>query len=485
MLSDAFFRATRAHRAIVEMNGQYCGTRAMRISPATPKQRGGAGAAAATAAAAAAAVMALPNHAASLMLAGGHGSALAGLSGAQSTAALAVAAAAAAAAAQQQHHHHHQQHQRHAPLMLQSLPTSPTGAGDGGAAFGDLSGMLSPTSSTSGSSFNFEPGSSANDPNNTKVFVGGLASHVTEDELREHFSPIGEIVYVKIPIGKGCGFVHYATRALAEKAIATLNGTNLGGSPIRLSWARSASDKQRPLPTGPTGVGSLVRPSAATTAAAAAAAAAALQSLSGGAFDGAGLGLPPNQSHALIAAAAAAALQQQQQQQQQQQLLQQNQSQPQPPPQPTQPAGLAGLRLPPSLNGLNPMMPAVTSTAPAPALGPNVNGGLSAAPDRSVPTAEGASSPTAVAISATQSPQLGHVSVSFQDPPLPRDGASDDNSANSRISGSRSTSSNSSSSSSSTLYPTDRLSVNGLWSYSPLMGRSGSPSLAAADALLS
>lgn len=92
---------------------------------------------------------------------------------------------------------------------------------------------------------NYDPSS---DPFNTKVFVGGLASHVTEDELRAHFAPYGDIVYVKIPSGKGCGFVHFAHRIMAEAAINSLNGTLLGGYPIRLTWARSAgSDKQRPI----------------------------------------------------------------------------------------------------------------------------------------------------------------------------------------------------------------------------------------------
>ncbi|OIW26856.1 hypothetical protein CONLIGDRAFT_683805 [Coniochaeta ligniaria NRRL 30616] len=43
------------------------------------------------------------------------------------------------------------------------------------------------------------------DPNNTTVFVGGLSGYVTEDELRPFFQGFGEITYVKIPPGKGCG----------------------------------------------------------------------------------------------------------------------------------------------------------------------------------------------------------------------------------------------------------------------------------------
>ncbi|KAL0928262.1 hypothetical protein M5K25_000135 [Dendrobium thyrsiflorum] len=48
---------------------------------------------------------------------------------------------------------------------------------------------------------------SENDPNNTTIFVGGLDSSVTDDLLRQLFSPYGELVHVKIPVGKRCGFV--------------------------------------------------------------------------------------------------------------------------------------------------------------------------------------------------------------------------------------------------------------------------------------
>lgn len=78
------------------------------------------------------------------------------------------------------------------------------------------------------------------DPNNTTVFIGGLSSLVTEDELRSYFQPFGSIVYVKIPVGKGCGFVQYVERISAETAIAKMQGFPIGNSRIRLSWGRSA-----------------------------------------------------------------------------------------------------------------------------------------------------------------------------------------------------------------------------------------------------
>ncbi|XP_077220022.1 polyadenylate-binding protein RBP45-like isoform X2 [Tasmannia lanceolata] len=89
-----------------------------------------------------------------------------------------------------------------------------------------------------------QPTQSENDPNNTTIFVGGLDSNVTEDHLRQIFSQFGELVHVKIPVGKRCGFVQFANRACAEEALLMLNGTQLGGQNIRLSWGRSPSNKQ-------------------------------------------------------------------------------------------------------------------------------------------------------------------------------------------------------------------------------------------------
>ncbi|KAK9268411.1 hypothetical protein L1049_000161 [Liquidambar formosana] len=82
------------------------------------------------------------------------------------------------------------------------------------------------------------------DPNNTTIFVGGLDPNVTDDVLKQVFGQYGELSHVKIPIGKRCGFVQFHNRTCAEQALAALNGSQLGGQNIRLSWGRSPSNKQ-------------------------------------------------------------------------------------------------------------------------------------------------------------------------------------------------------------------------------------------------
>ncbi|GKU04254.1 unnamed protein product [Fusarium langsethiae] len=169
-------------RALVEMQGVYCGNRPMRISTATPKNRG--------------------NH---------------GFGG--------------------------QGHQHGGPMMP-GMPQQQmwNGGGMQGFPYGG-----------------FNPATQMNqftDPNNTTVFVGGLSGYVTEDELRSFFQGFGEITYVKIPPGKGCGFVQFVHRHAAEMAINQMQGYPIGNSRVRLSWGRSQNNSgvgtpYRPAPPPP------------------------------------------------------------------------------------------------------------------------------------------------------------------------------------------------------------------------------------------
>lgn len=109
-----------------------------------------------------------------------------------------------------------------------------------------------------------------------QIFVGGLDPNVTDEDLRTPFSEYGDIVSVKIPVGKGCGFVQFANRYYsgyrfcdnsvahikfdphssyvsmsftlgrnnAEEALQKLTGTTIGKQTVRLSWGRNPANKQ-------------------------------------------------------------------------------------------------------------------------------------------------------------------------------------------------------------------------------------------------
>ena len=170
-------------KALTEMQGVYCGNRAMRISTATPKNRG--------------------VGAAQPMTAG-----------------------------------------------MPGMPGAPGGMG----GMGGMYAMGAPPMGYYGMP---QPMNQFTDPNNTTVFVGGLSGYVTEDELRSFFQGFGEITYVKIPPGKGCGFVQFVQRHAAEMAINQMQGYPIGNSRVRLSWGRSqnnsgpAGTPYRPAPPPP------------------------------------------------------------------------------------------------------------------------------------------------------------------------------------------------------------------------------------------
>ena len=76
-----------------------------------------------------------------------------------------------------------------------------------------------------------------------KILVRNLSRSTTEDELSEVFSKFGAIEYCNLVMdkntgkSKGFGFVEIADEKKALLAIVKLNGTVLGGKPIRVKKA--------------------------------------------------------------------------------------------------------------------------------------------------------------------------------------------------------------------------------------------------------
>ncbi|AEY94805.1 FAAR151Wp [Eremothecium gossypii FDAG1] len=79
------------------------------------------------------------------------------------------------------------------------------------------------------------------DTANTTVFIGGLSNMISEGQLHALFMPFGNILSVKVPPGRGCGFVRFENRMDAEAAIQGMQGFIVGGNAIRLSWGRTHS----------------------------------------------------------------------------------------------------------------------------------------------------------------------------------------------------------------------------------------------------
>ncbi len=83
------------------------------------------------------------------------------------------------------------------------------------------------------------------------IYVGNLPYRMTDDELRDAFTPYGDVISAKIIIdretdrSKGFGFVEMSDRAEGERAIEELNDKDLNGRPLRVNEARPREQRPR------------------------------------------------------------------------------------------------------------------------------------------------------------------------------------------------------------------------------------------------
>jgi Q family heterogeneous nuclear ribonucleoprotein R len=75
------------------------------------------------------------------------------------------------------------------------------------------------------------------------LYVRNLTQRVTEEELKQAFQAKGAVERVKKI--KDYAFVHFSVRDDAAKAMAELNGVEIGGAPMEITWAKPPSDKRK------------------------------------------------------------------------------------------------------------------------------------------------------------------------------------------------------------------------------------------------
>jgi RNA recognition motif-containing protein len=87
-----------------------------------------------------------------------------------------------------------------------------------------------------------------------RLFVGNLPYDATENEIREHFSSVGNLSYVSIPLDRetgkkrGFAFVEFADAQQAQAAIRQFNNQPFKGRPLAVNEARAR--EAGPRPTG-------------------------------------------------------------------------------------------------------------------------------------------------------------------------------------------------------------------------------------------
>ena len=83
------------------------------------------------------------------------------------------------------------------------------------------------------------------------VYVGNLPHSTTEAELRNLFEAHGAVEKITLVTdrdtgrSRGFGFVEMANASEADKAIATLNGTDLGGRTLTINEAKPKAERPR------------------------------------------------------------------------------------------------------------------------------------------------------------------------------------------------------------------------------------------------
>ena len=81
------------------------------------------------------------------------------------------------------------------------------------------------------------------------IFVGNLSFNTNEDELRQMFEAYGQVDRVSIMTdrdtgrSRGFGFVEMTNNDDGEKAIAALNGSQVGGRTINVNEARPKAER--------------------------------------------------------------------------------------------------------------------------------------------------------------------------------------------------------------------------------------------------
>jgi len=83
----------------------------------------------------------------------------------------------------------------------------------------------------------------------TKLFVGGLNWQMRGNDLREEFSPYGEIVFARVNLdretkrSKGFGFVEFANAEDAARAKAEMDWKEVRGRAIKVDFAKEDPTK--------------------------------------------------------------------------------------------------------------------------------------------------------------------------------------------------------------------------------------------------
>uniref|UniRef100_H3D1J1 Cytotoxic granule associated RNA binding protein TIA1 n=1 Tax=Tetraodon nigroviridis TaxID=99883 RepID=H3D1J1_TETNG len=90
-------------------------------------------------------------------------------------------------------------------------------------------------------------------PSNCTVYCGGVSTGLTEQLMRQTFSPFGPIMEIRVFPDKGYSFVRFNSHESAAHAIVSVNGSSIEGHVVKCYWGKETPDmmntmQQMPMP---------------------------------------------------------------------------------------------------------------------------------------------------------------------------------------------------------------------------------------------
>uniref|UniRef100_A0A673G199 Nucleolysin TIA-1-like n=1 Tax=Sinocyclocheilus rhinocerous TaxID=307959 RepID=A0A673G199_9TELE len=84
-------------------------------------------------------------------------------------------------------------------------------------------------------------------PSNCTVYCGGVTTGLTEQLMRQTFSPFGQIMEIRVFPDKGYSFVRFSSHESAAHAIVSVNGTSVEGHIVKCYWGKETTDMVSPM----------------------------------------------------------------------------------------------------------------------------------------------------------------------------------------------------------------------------------------------
>jgi nucleolysin TIA-1/TIAR len=114
--------------------------------------------------------------------------------------------------------------------------------GMGGLGLGAASSMPPTGGAASGTPITFEQAMAGSPPHNTTVYVGNIPPFATQNDLIPLFSHYGYIVEIRMQPERGFAFVKLDTHENAASAIVNLAGQVACGRPIKCGWGKDRNE---------------------------------------------------------------------------------------------------------------------------------------------------------------------------------------------------------------------------------------------------